>query len=149
MRQSELDGFPDDYVGCLAGHLRAATRAITREYDSALRPHGVRITQIAILAQLRRQQPQTLTAFAQAHGGERSAVARDLAVLARAGLVASTRSASDKRAKEFVLTTDGQRKLVESAPAWRAAQARLRERLGDADAANLIALTDRLVGVLE
>ena len=38
-----------DFVGCLAGNLRAAARVVTRAYDAALRPHGVRITQIAIL----------------------------------------------------------------------------------------------------
>src|SRR5438477_10738114 len=37
----------DDYASCLAGNLRAAARMITREYDTALRPHDLRITQVA------------------------------------------------------------------------------------------------------
>lgn len=149
MSSAEFDAYPEgDYVGCLAGHLRAAVRAITREYDSALRPYGLRITQVAILAQLGRLQPQTVTAFAHAHGSDRSAVGRELAVLEREGLIANTPNADDGRARHLSLTPDGERKLTECAPAWRAAQARMRERLGEADAAALLTLADRLVSAL-
>jgi len=143
-----VGGGPDDYVGCLAGHLRAAARAITREYDSALRPHGLRITQVAILAQLGRLQPQTVTAFAHAHGSDRSAVARDLAVLEREGLVERRPNADDRRAWQLFLTPEGERRLAESAPAWKATQARMYERLGSADAAALLTLADRVVSAL-
>lgn len=138
----------DDYVGCVAGHLRAATRVITREYDAALRLHGLRITQVAILAQLADLQPVTVTALAEALASDRSAVARDVALLERSGLVAGAASAEDKRARDLSLTPAGRRKLAECAPAWRATQARMRERLGDADVAALVALSDRVVSAL-
>jgi DNA-binding MarR family transcriptional regulator len=138
-------GRTDDYVGCVAGHLRAAARVITREYDTALRPHGLRITQVAILARLADLQPVTLTAFADTLASDRSAVARDIAILERAGLVASVANTQDKRARDLSLTRAGRTKLAECAPAWRATQARMRERLGDADAAALVALSDRVV----
>ena len=138
----------EDYVGCLAGHLRAAVRVITREYDAALRPHGLRITQVAILAQLADQQPVTLSAFANSLGSDRSAVARDVAILERAGLVASAANSGDKRARDLSLTPAGRKKLTECAPAWRATQARMRERLGDADVAALVSLSDRVVSGL-
>jgi DNA-binding MarR family transcriptional regulator len=138
----------DDYVGCVAGHLRAAARVITREYDAALRPHGLRITQVAILAQLADLQPVTVTSFAEALAGDRSAVARDVAILQRAGLVASVAKADDLRARQLSLTPAGRKKLTECAPAWRAAQDSMRERLGDADMAALLALSDRVVSSL-
>jgi DNA-binding MarR family transcriptional regulator len=141
-------GRTEDYVGCVAGHLRAAARVITREYDGALRPHGLRITQVAILARLADLQPITLTAFADTLASDRSAVARDIAILERAGLVASAANTQDKRARDLSLTRAGRTKLAECAPAWRAAQARVRERLGDADAAALVALSDRVVSAL-
>ena len=53
-----------DFAGCLAGNLRAAARVVTRAYDAALRPHGVRITQVAILTTVRRLQPVTTTRLA-------------------------------------------------------------------------------------
>jgi DNA-binding MarR family transcriptional regulator len=138
----------EDYVGCVAGHLRAAARVITREYDAALRPHGLRITQVAILARLADLQPVTLTAFADALAGDRSAVARDIAILERAGFVASAPNTEDKRARDLSLTRAGLTKLSECAPAWHATQAMMRERLGDADAAALVALSDRVVSAL-
>jgi DNA-binding MarR family transcriptional regulator len=145
--ESDLHPF-DDYLGCVAGHLRAATRVISREYDAALRPHGLRITQVAILAQLAELQPVTVTTFANALASDRSAVARDVAVLERAGLVASAAHAGDKRARDLSLTAAGRTKLAECAPAWRATQARMRERLGDADVAALLVVSDRVVNAL-
>jgi DNA-binding MarR family transcriptional regulator len=146
-RTAGVDGW-EEYLGCVAGHLRAATRAITRRYDSALRPHGVRITQIAILVELRRRQPQTLSAFARALGSDRSGVARDLAILEGAGLVASSRAPDDRRARLLSLTEAGEQKLAECGSAWRAAQARVREGLGDADVTALVELADRLAGAI-
>jgi DNA-binding MarR family transcriptional regulator len=141
-------GQAEDYVGCVAGHLRAAARVITREYDTALRPHGLRITQVAILAQLADLQPVTLTTFAEALASDRSAIARDVALLERAGLVASAANKQDRRARDLSLTGAGTAKLAECAPAWHATQARMRAWLGDEDAAALVALSDRVVSAL-
>jgi DNA-binding MarR family transcriptional regulator len=140
-------GRTEDYIGCVAGHLRAAARVITREYDGALRPHGLRITQVAILAQLADLQPVTVTAFAEALASDRSAIARDISILERSGLVTSAANTRDKRARDLYLTRAGRTKLAECAPAWRATQARMRECLG-ADAAALVALSDRVVSAL-
>ena len=139
----------DDYVRCLAGNLRAASRMITREYDTALRPHGLRITQVAILVQLAQLQPVTVTEFAHAISGERSAVARDLAILERDGLVASAAKAGDQRSRHLSLTPAGKRRLAACAPAWRAVQDRISELLGARDAAALVALSGRVVSALE
>jgi DNA-binding MarR family transcriptional regulator len=138
----------DDYVGCLAGNLRAASRMITREYDAALRPYGLRITQAAVLAQLAQVQPVTVTEFAEAVSSERSAVARDLAILERDGLVTSAAKDGDQRARQLSLTPAGKRRLAAAAPAWRAVQNRMRECLGERDAAALVALSGRVVGAL-
>jgi DNA-binding MarR family transcriptional regulator len=138
----------DDYVGCVAGNLRAAARVVTREYDAALRPHGLRITQVAVLAQLARLQPVTVSVLAEALAGERSAVSRDLAILSRAGLVRSAVSADDQRARQVSLTQAGRLKLEECAAAWRAAQASMRDRLGEADVAQLVQLSGRVVDAL-
>jgi DNA-binding MarR family transcriptional regulator len=138
----------DDYVGCVAGNLRAAARVVTREYDAALRPYGLRITQVAILAQLARLQPVTVSALAESLAGDRSAVSRDLALLARAGLVRSAVSPNDQRARQLSLTQAGQLKLEECAVAWRAAQASMRDRLGQAEVAEMVQLSGRVVDAL-
>jgi DNA-binding MarR family transcriptional regulator len=138
----------DDYFGCVAGNLRAAARVVTREYDAALRPHGLRITQVAVLAQLARLQPVTVSALAEGLAGDRSAVSRDVALLARAGLVSSVVNADDQRSRQLSLTETGQRKLDECAATWRAAQASMRDRLGKAEVAELVQLSGRAVDVL-
>jgi DNA-binding MarR family transcriptional regulator len=108
----------------------------------------LRITQVAVLAQLARLQPVTVSDLAVALSGERSAVSRDLALLSRAGLVRSAVSADDQRARQLSLTQAGQLKLEECAAAWRAAQASMRDRLGEADVAELVALSGRVVDAL-
>jgi DNA-binding MarR family transcriptional regulator len=108
----------------------------------------MRITQVAILARLADVEPVSVTAFARALGSDRSAVARDVAILERVGLVVGAAKTGDKRTRELSLTHDGRKKLNECAPAWRAAQTSMRERLGDIDAAALLALSDRVVTAL-
>jgi DNA-binding MarR family transcriptional regulator len=139
---------PSDFVGCLAGNLRAAARAVTRLYDVALRESGVRITQVAILSQVRKLQPVTVTTLASELSSERSAVARDIAILERAGLVVSDVKAQDRRAREVRLTPAGEQKLRECAPAWHAAQAAMIDAFGDSRVRQLVKLSNQLVTTL-
>ena len=136
------------FVGCLAGNLRAATRAVTRSYDAALRPYGMRITQVAVLAQLRGREPVGLTALATVLGAERSGVARDVALLERNGLVTTTVSAQDQRVRTVSLTLAGNTKLRACAPAWRAAQEQMRLLLGAATVDELVAISSRVADAL-
>ena len=138
-----------DYVGCLAGNLRAAARVTTRVYDAALRDNGVRITQVAILSQVRELQPVTVTALAGELASERSAVARDVAILEREGLVETTVKSGDRRAREVRLTALGERQLGDCAHAWRAAQAAMSDALGEAKVRQLVELSGQLVAALD
>jgi DNA-binding MarR family transcriptional regulator len=113
-----------------------------------LRETGLRITQVALLAQVRMLQPVTVTGLASALGSERSAVARDLAILERDGLVSITAMPSDLRAREVRLTPSGERRLTAAAPAWRAAQRQMAARLGAKDLDQLVRLSCALVAVL-
>jgi DNA-binding MarR family transcriptional regulator len=137
--RGDLPGADDDFVGCLAGNLRAATRAVTRFYDDALRPLGLRITQVSTLAQLRRLEPVSVTELANALGSERSGVARDVAVLERAGFVTSRSWEEDFRVRHLSLTEAGRTKLEECAPVWRATQQQMRELLGADEVDSLVA----------
>jgi DNA-binding MarR family transcriptional regulator len=138
-----------DFVGCLAGNLRAAARVATRLYDTALRESGVRITQVAILSQVRKLQPVSVTTLANELSSERSAVARDIAILEREGLVVSDVKAEDRRAREVRLTSAGEQKLRECAPAWRAAQAAMHDTFGDNRVRQLVKLSNQLVTALD
>lgn len=138
---------PDDFVGCLAGNLRAVTRAVTRAYDDALRPHGLRITQLALLAHLERLQPTTTIDLADAVGAERSGVARDLARLARRHLV-DLQWDRDRRARVVTLTGAGADALRACAPTWREMQRSMASLLGPRELAELVAASARTAHLL-
>ena len=129
----------------MAGNLRAATRVVTRLYDDALRVSDLRITQVAILVQVLRGQPMAVTELAANLSAERSAVARDLRVLEREGLVRTAQRVTDRRVREVSLTESGAQRLQESAPAWQAAQAHARAHLGAASVDALTALAGEVV----
>jgi len=135
----------EEYSGCLAGNLRAASRVVTRVYDDALRDVGLRITQVALLVQIRQLEPATVSRLAEELSSERSAVARDLRVLEREGLVSVLDSSSDRRAREVRLTELGRDRLAVAAPGWRRAQAEMTRRLGPKRAEALLASTRNLV----
>jgi DNA-binding MarR family transcriptional regulator len=136
----------DEFLGCLAGNLRAATRTISRLYDDALRRSGLRITQLAVLAQVRRSEPVTASELALLMSAERSATARDLKLLEGEDLVRSRARTTDRRAREYSLTSLGRSRLGEAAPAWRLAQAEARDYIGAAAVDDLIALA---IGVVQ
>jgi DNA-binding MarR family transcriptional regulator len=138
-----------DFVGCLAGNLRAASRVVTRVYDSALRGTGLRITQVAVLAQVRKLQPVTITELATELSSERSSVARDVDILERSGLVATTVKSDDRRAREVRLTDLGEQTLHNCAPAWHEAQADTRLAFGEDRLRQLVLLANQLVNALE
>lgn len=136
----------DDFVGCLAGNLRAAARTVSRLYDDALHKSGLRITQLAVLAQVRRSEPVTASELAAAMSAERSGTARDLKLLEAGGLVRARPRTTDRRAREYSLTDLGRSRLRKAGPAWRLAQAQAREYIGAEAVDDLVALT---IGVVE
>jgi DNA-binding MarR family transcriptional regulator len=138
-----------DFVGCLAGNLRAASRVVTRAYDAALRGTGLRITQVAVLAQVRKLQPLTVTELAVELSSERSSVARDVDILEHSGLVTTTVKSVDRRAREVRLTDFGEQTLRACAPAWHDAQEATRMAFGEDRVRQLVSLANELVNALE
>lgn len=138
----------DDFVDCIAGNIRAASRLLTRIYDDELREAGLRITQVALLVQVRRAESAPVTYLAEQLGSDRSAVARDLKILERDGLVTVEPSHVDSRARAVRLTALGHKRLTEAGPGWRRAQARATNALGDVQLASLLdSLTNLIDGL--
>lgn len=135
----------EDFTGCLAGSLRAAARVATRLYDARLAGSGMRIGQVALLAQLRRHGPLSTSQLAELLSIERSTAVRDVQVLERMGLVAGQPDATDRRSRQLSLTTQGEQRLAAAAPAWRSAQDLMRSRLGGQEMTELVTLAQRVV----
>ena len=135
----------DDFIGCFAGNLREATRAVSRLYDAHLQDAGLKITQVSVLAQIDRLGRASPTELGTVLGLDRSSVARELQTLERAGLVGRVADPSDGRARLARLTPAGRRRLQSAAPGWRAAQAELARRLGADDAEALLTVARKIV----
>lgn len=139
----------EDFVGCLAGNLRAASRLATRRYDAELRADGLRITQVAILAQVRRRDGLSISELAAELSSERSVIARDVAVLERDGLLSVGIDPNDRRSRTVALTKVGRARLRSAGPAWRRAQRQMREALGQALVDDVLGVTRAVVAALK
>jgi DNA-binding MarR family transcriptional regulator len=116
-------------VACVCAAARMAARSLTRVYDRALEPAGIRTSQFSVLARLLEEGPLPITHLAGRLAMDRTTLARDLRPLERRGLVAVS-VGGDRRVRMVELTPAGRRLIEEVRPLWRSAQHDVRERLG-------------------
>ena len=66
---------------CMCNKVRAAARSVTSAYDEALRPLGLRATQLAVLAAVGIDGSASITALARLLSMDRSTLSRNLGPL--------------------------------------------------------------------
>jgi DNA-binding MarR family transcriptional regulator len=125
-------------LACLCATSRMATRVLTRRYDEALRPYGLRTTQYSILARLDDEGSMTVGRLAGRLAAERTTLSRELGPLGRRGLV-EVAAGDDRRRRVVTLTAAGGEALAGARPAWKAVQAQTRDELGGETADRLLA----------
>ena len=119
------------YVESCARHkVRMAARVVTRAYDEALRPVGLRATQLAVLVAVGTDNSISITALAKLMEMDRTTLTRNLRPLAKEGLIA-VGPEGWRRSRTLEITKKGHSRLREALPYWEQAQASLRHRLGD------------------
>jgi DNA-binding MarR family transcriptional regulator len=128
---------------CNCAAIRQAARRVTRLYDQALAPAGLRITQYPILAWLAISGPETMSVLAERMVMDRATLGHNLRPLEAQGLVTMVAGA-DRRSRVVSLTEVGLRKLREARPAWHAAQQTFEAAFGADDSAALRATMVRL-----
>jgi len=119
-----LSAMSVDFSVCKDCHCLAArrhARAMTRLFETELRPHGLRATQFSVLAALALKGPTPVKELAETLGLERTTLTRIGAVLERNGWV-NTAPSEDARARPLRLTGAGRRKVEGAFPAWKKAQ---------------------------
>jgi DNA-binding MarR family transcriptional regulator len=122
---------------CTCTALRKASRRISQLYDTALAPSGLKITQRAILAQIRRSEPATMGTLANALVMDAGALAHTLKPLERDGLVAVDVDPKDRRNRLIILTPKGRAKLRQSDTRWTHAQRSFEAAFGHTESAAL------------
>lgn len=131
-------------AGCLASRARFLDRRLASIYERALRPLGLRRTQLTLLVAISRAGEQASpTVVGRALLLEKSSVSRELARLQALGWV-RIEASPERRAQRLSLTPAGARVLEAALPPWRRAQREARALLGEHGAEALQAVTSRL-----
>ncbi|HRN62882.1 MAG TPA: MarR family winged helix-turn-helix transcriptional regulator [Luteimonas sp.] len=119
---------------CHCTALRKASRRISQLYDQALATGGLKTTQRAILAQLRRSGPLPVGALATALVKESNGFAHTLKPLERDGFIAYRPDPADRRSRLVSLTPAGRKKLKDTDALWEEAQAGFEAVVGASEA---------------
>ena len=122
---------------CLCLASRRAARAITREYDRALRAHGLRATQFTLLSALSLTGPRSIGDLAELLGLDRTTLTRNLVIAQASGWVMVRADHDDARSRLAEVTAQGSRTLGSALPTWRKTQKGLTEAIGARTAASL------------
>ncbi len=128
---------------CIAARLRMINRAVSKLYDRALRPYGMRISQLNILVVVSQfgQAPQQ--DVCQALFMERSTVSRDVERMQANGWLEIT-VGEDARTSMLKVTPAGKKLLEKVIPAWNPVQQQATTLFGKEQVAGL----DRIVSAL-
>lgn len=128
-RLAAATGTPSDALTdlpCACATARQVARVITQFYDSRLRETGMEAPQFALLMTLHKQGPGSQAGLGRRYALDKTTVSRNLKWLEKQGWIAASAPADDRRQRQFTLTASGRRKLAETLPAWKKAQAELR-----------------------
>ena len=121
----------DILASCACHRVRIAARAVTRAYDEALRPAGLRATQLSVLVAAATDEPLSITALAKLMGMDRSTLTRNLRPLEAEGLL-EIGAEGWRRTRTLAITRKGRSRLETALPLWEKAQQALQRKLGDA-----------------
>jgi DNA-binding MarR family transcriptional regulator len=131
---------------CIAARMRLLNRVVTNFYDDALRPSGLKISQLNIMiatAKLGEARPAQVCEILQL---DTSTLSRNVERMRANGWLAIVPDEQDARAQPFRLTAQGKRLIERAAPAWETAQRQAAELLGDGGIALLEKAAKRLRG---
>jgi DNA-binding MarR family transcriptional regulator len=133
---------------CAAANVRRAARAVGRLYAESLAEVGLEPTQYSLLVACALAEGATVGRLAEIFLLERSALARNLAVMEKRGLL-RVRPGEDRRTRKVTLTASGKTALAAALPRWREAQARAEKAFGAERLARLVAESRALADAVQ
>ncbi len=102
---------------CIARRLRQVNRTVTRLYDEALRPHGLTVNQLNILAVITSERTIRPGHLGQTLGMEKSTVSRTTERMANKGWI-KVAQGKDGRTQLLTVTAKGRQLLIAVIPIW-------------------------------
>src|SRR5438445_13883867 len=131
MNAEQLQAMIDQVAGeCIAVRMRMLNRVITNIYDDALRPLGLKVSQMNVLvaaAKMGTARPATVCEYLHL---DVSTLSRNVERMKGRGWLEVVPD-EDGRSQPFRLTPQGGRLLEKAVPAWSAAQEQVKQLLGD------------------
>ncbi|MFK4726150.1 DNA-binding MarR family transcriptional regulator [Bradyrhizobium niftali] len=132
---------------CNCNQVRRAARRLSRYYDLALAPTGLKSTQYSLLSYLVTSGPMTMARLAKLMSMDRATTGHNLRPLVRDGLVEISVGENDRRERIVTVTKQGHKTHARALAAWRRAQTAFEDAMGEQEAANLRELMNRIVEV--
>jgi len=132
---------------CMCGNFRRTSRALTQLYETALRPLGLRATQLTILQVLSRAGEVSQGQLGEMLAMDSTSLTRTLAIMRRQRWLAE-RPGKDRRQRRLRLSSSGEAQLNRAMPIWDKVQARLRRKLGKQTWNDLLQLTHQVAGLI-
>jgi DNA-binding MarR family transcriptional regulator len=128
---------------CLLGHWRRVNRVLSGIYEAEMRDWGLKSSQLNLLVAVAKAGPVRRIDLGKRLHLDPSTLTRNLKIMLKQGWIEERPDEEDQRSARVKITTKG-RKLLESiAPAWKRAQTRARQMLGNEGAALVLGLQER------
>lgn len=124
-----LATMPPLFTDCYCTQFRRTSGALTKIYDEALEPAGLRITQFSLLRGLGRLGTATITQLADESALDLTTISRNVKLLIERGWVDVLPGDKDKREKRLSLNRDGTSAVKNALPQFRKAQARIEKHM--------------------
>jgi DNA-binding MarR family transcriptional regulator len=116
---------------CLGYRTRKLARAVTRLYNDRLRPLGLNLTEMNLLAAIAAQGPVQPARLGRAMALEKSTLSRNSSRLVERGWV-EVRDHPDGRGVLLAVTARGNEMLLRAVPAWEQAQQQAQSLVAEA-----------------
>ncbi len=128
---------------CIAARVRLINRVISALYDDALRPFGLRISQLNILAAVSSMDEARPAEVSRVLRIEKSTLSRDVELMKRKGWLESD-PPTGGRNQTIGITPEGKQLLGRIRPSWAKAQAEARRLIGEDGEANIHLMASQL-----
>jgi len=129
---------------CACLKVRTAARAVTRFYDDAFRPVGLRATQLSVLVAVAFSEAVSIASLSRLLGMDRSTLTRNLRPLEKKQLV-TLGPEGHHRSRTLSITSRGEQLVHKALPVWEKAQQKLRDELKKPHWTNLHAELDHVI----
>jgi DNA-binding MarR family transcriptional regulator len=130
---------------CIAVRIRLLNRVVTNIYDEALRPLGLKVSQMNILVATAMMGTARPANVCQRLHLDVSTLSRNVERMKARGWL-EVIPEDDARAHPFRLTAKGRKLLEKAAPAWKGAQQQVKELLGEGIVERLGQAVERVHG---